>query len=241
MSSMWKCPGQDTIFWRAGDIFEEPCPHCGNPIEFWKDDIKVKCPNCGQIVTNPKFNPGCAAWCSYASNCLGEEALIIQHEPQVVRDRLKIELSKELKGDRALLNRALKAASMAERIVKEEGADMIITVAASLFHVLSATASGGEGPRPGAAERIMERVDLAANVQDEIRSVLASLKEPSNPAENRNLQVTVDAITLAELYEKRRHISDPAEARIILEDKLFTAAGRKLALEAVIAQPVPKA
>lgn len=261
MSGFWKCPGQDSMFWRPGDIFEEPCPFCGQPIEFWKDDIRVKCPHCGQIVTNPRFSPGCAAWCSYAANCLGEEAYQIQHEPSVMRDRLKIEVAKELKDQRERLNRALKAASLAEKLVKEEGAaDMIVSVAASLLHVLLSH-------NPRAVEDVMERVDLEERVRQEIRAVLAGLDSavltgpegavpagpddavpaalegavpagpddktrPLKPAEaaNPNLRVTADAVRLAEWAELQRH-GAASEQDSSLPPTLFTSTARRLASE----------
>jgi hypothetical protein len=66
-----RCPGQDKRFWRAGDIRESPCPHCGAVIEFWKDDARRRCPACGRQVANPQFDRGCAKWCKYAAACLG--------------------------------------------------------------------------------------------------------------------------------------------------------------------------
>lgn len=69
-----KCPGQDTRYWKADDIHDQPCPHCGEEIEFWKTDIRVRCPSCRKKVANPRFNLGCAAWCAYAEKCLGGAA-----------------------------------------------------------------------------------------------------------------------------------------------------------------------
>jgi len=68
MSPM-QCPGQDKRYWRPEDIAEHPCPHCGTVIEFWKDDASLRCPGCGQRMTNPRFDDGCAAWCSHAERC----------------------------------------------------------------------------------------------------------------------------------------------------------------------------
>ena len=31
-----RCPGQDTRFWKPGDIFEAPCPKCGGRSNFSK-------------------------------------------------------------------------------------------------------------------------------------------------------------------------------------------------------------
>ncbi|MDK2887796.1 MAG: hypothetical protein PWP72_674 [Thermoanaerobacter sp.] len=132
--SLWKCPGQDRSFWKPEDIFESPCPHCGQSIEFWKDDITLRCPNCKQLVGNPRFDPGCAAWCSYASKCLGEMARAIQNQPQIIRTRLEVALRKRLKPeDRDLLNRSLKAAQRAEEMAMAEKAEPLIPLAASLI------------------------------------------------------------------------------------------------------------
>jgi endogenous inhibitor of DNA gyrase (YacG/DUF329 family) len=66
-----RCPGQDQRFWKPGDIFEAPCPQCGRAVEFWKDDPRRLCPACGTSVANPHHDPGCAAWCKHADECLG--------------------------------------------------------------------------------------------------------------------------------------------------------------------------
>lgn len=69
-----KCPGQDMRYWTADDVYEEKCPECGNEIEFFKTDIRLRCRNCKTRVANPKFNMGCAEWCAYAEQCLGPGA-----------------------------------------------------------------------------------------------------------------------------------------------------------------------
>jgi hypothetical protein len=50
-----QCPGQDKRFWKPGDVFEAPCPHCGRSIEFWKDDQRRRCRSCGRMAANPKL------------------------------------------------------------------------------------------------------------------------------------------------------------------------------------------
>jgi len=68
---MLKCPGQDNRYWKPEDIFEVRCPGCGQLVEFFKDEPRVKCRKCGYMVANPKINPGCAKWCQYADLCTG--------------------------------------------------------------------------------------------------------------------------------------------------------------------------
>lgn len=72
-----KCPGQDTRYWKPGDIFEIPCANCGRIIEFFKDDASRKCPGCGNRIQNPRITLGCAEWCEHARECLGYDPVSI--------------------------------------------------------------------------------------------------------------------------------------------------------------------
>jgi hypothetical protein len=67
-----KCPGQDTLFWKPTDIFEVPCPACGKPVEFFKDDSARTCGHCEHRFRNPLLNLGCAEWCTHAEQCLAD-------------------------------------------------------------------------------------------------------------------------------------------------------------------------
>jgi hypothetical protein len=71
LGSMPKCPGMDPNFWKHSDIRENRCPHCGSPVEFWKDDVKRLCPTCNKILFNPNLDTSCLAWCQGAAECLG--------------------------------------------------------------------------------------------------------------------------------------------------------------------------
>ena len=70
---MGKCPGQNMRFWGPGDIFDVPCPQCGEAVEFFRDDSKRRCANCGKLIFNPRQNFSCAAWCPAARDCLGPQ------------------------------------------------------------------------------------------------------------------------------------------------------------------------
>lgn len=80
-----KCPGQDTLYWQPGDIFEAPCPNCGRTIEFFKDDASRRCKGCGAKVLNPKLDFGCAEHCVFADQCLAGVA------PEKIKQRAESE------------------------------------------------------------------------------------------------------------------------------------------------------
>lgn len=72
---MSRCPGQDTQTWGLDAIFEVDCPKCHKPVEFFKDEMKRKCPSCGERVFNERMNMGCAKWCPSAASCVGPDSM----------------------------------------------------------------------------------------------------------------------------------------------------------------------
>ena len=67
-----QCPGQDSRYWTGSAVFESACEKCGAELEFFKDDSTRVCKKCGHRMLNPKLDFGCASYCPYASQCLGE-------------------------------------------------------------------------------------------------------------------------------------------------------------------------
>jgi len=86
-----RCPGQDIRRLKPEDVFNVPCPRCKSEVEFFKDDSSLKCPSCGAKVHNPKIDLGCATWCAFAEQCLGETPAGIES----LRDRLDANARKE--------------------------------------------------------------------------------------------------------------------------------------------------
>ena len=64
-----KCPG--TSFLRTPTLKVKYCPECGNEVEVFSTDVKVKCNNCGFVVYNNVES--CIQWCRHAKDCVGEE------------------------------------------------------------------------------------------------------------------------------------------------------------------------
>ena len=64
------CPGSGS--------FKNPLPEsiqcisCGNEIEIWSDEMKVRCRKCGTINYKDR-NLTCVEWCKFAKECLGPE------------------------------------------------------------------------------------------------------------------------------------------------------------------------
>ena len=65
---MRKCTGNNTHEWGPEAIFNVTCKTCGNPVEFFKDEITRNCHDCESTVYNDRKDYGCGQWCSSASS-----------------------------------------------------------------------------------------------------------------------------------------------------------------------------
>ncbi|MDD5700547.1 MAG: hypothetical protein PHU23_00735 [Dehalococcoidales bacterium] len=63
------CPGQDG---RNLKVSLHKCPHCGNEVEMFSDETRIKCRKCSNYVYKEEV-PSCIQWCAKARECLGEE------------------------------------------------------------------------------------------------------------------------------------------------------------------------
>lgn len=143
-----KCPGQDSQYWTAGAIFEVDCPQCGHPVEFFKDDTTRKCAHCGHRFINPRMDFGCAAYCQYAEQCLGDlpPELAAQQE-ELLKDRVAVAVKRLLKSDFRRIGHISRRARHAEEMGKRRQANMpVLLIAAYLWGLDKDESGGGQVP-----------------------------------------------------------------------------------------------
>jgi len=128
----FRCPGQDMRFWKPEDIFEEPCPFCGEAVEFWKDEPRERCGHCGKRVMNPRIDLGCAKWCKYAAQCVGASSLPDANES--LCDILIKEMKQAVGGDKARIRHALGILRHAEKILQQAEADPLVVQATAILY-----------------------------------------------------------------------------------------------------------
>lgn len=167
---MPRCPGQDQRFWKPEDIFETQCPHCGAPIEFWKDEPSLKCRQCRKLLVNPKLDLGCAEWCQHAEQCLGA---MTTHE-DILCKRLISEIKKLYGADTESIDRSLRIFQNARQIQASEGGDgRLVGGAAILYGAASAQPNKASsvvldilskcGVDLGTADRICKMIEACGN------------------------------------------------------------------------------
>lgn len=194
-----KCPGQDTQFWNASAIFEAACPQCGRTVEFFKDDTTRKCGGCGQRFVNPKMDFGCAAYCQFAAQCLGDlpPELVAQKE-DLLKDRVAIAVKRHLKTDFKRIGRAARRARHAEQMVgAEKGRLAPVIIAAYVWDLDPADRPDAQRP---AARALLDGLLAPPPLVDKVCAILDGQAPPESDMAREHALVA-DAAAIAELEE----------------------------------------
>lgn len=241
-----KCPGQDTQYWGPDAIFEVRCPECEKKVEFFKDDTTRKCEHCGHRFANPKMDFGCAAYCKYAEQCIGDlpPELVAQQE-NLFKDRVAIEMKRYFKRDFKRIGHATKVARYAERIAKKEGGDLAVVLAAAYLHDIgiheaerkhrSTAARHQEQEGPPIARSILENLGAEEGLIDEVCDIVAHHHHP-RPEETLNFKAVYDADLIVNLSEQKKASGiNPERLEKMIANSFLTASGGEEAKAALLA------
>jgi len=221
----FRCPGQNTMFWKPGDIYDVSCPNCGKPVEFWKDDARRTCA-CGHRFLNPKRDIGCLEWCKYAEKCM-PDLFKGENLKAFYRDRLLAAAKKELRPDDAVVGEALEVLEVAEELLSTEGGEPKVVIAAALLSELARVSPSGQDDRAASARKILLELGTEAEVVDEVCKLIQDVPSGDEPG-NVNLRILQDARTMVKLGGRRALLEKSALERLV-DSKLTTEAGRRLA------------
>jgi len=235
-----KCPGQDSRYWKPGDIFETKCPKCGQEIEFFKNDTSRRCNNCGYRFLNPQMDFGCASYCQYAEQCLGDlpPELMAQKE-DLLKDRVSIEMKKYFGKDFRRIGHATKVARYAEQIGKDEKGNLAVILPAAYLHDIgikeaerkywSTAARYQEEEGPPIAREILIKLGAQEELIEEVCDIVGHHHHP-RAEETINFKVLYDADLIVNLEENQKEKpSKPERMEQIIEKSFLTESGRRLA------------
>ncbi|MEE9613213.1 MAG: HD domain-containing protein [Desulfatiglandales bacterium] len=235
-----KCPGQDSRYWKPGAIFDAKCPECGNEVEFFKDDTTRSCKKCGHRFLNPSMDFGCASYCQYAEQCIGNlpPELIAQKE-DLLKDRVAIEMKRYFKQDFKRIGHATRVARYAEQIGKEERGNLAVILTAAYLHDIgikeaerkhqSTAAKYQEQEGPSVAKEILTRLGARDELVEEVCDIIGHHHHPK-PEETINFKSIYDADMITNLEEKHKENPiEPDKLATIIEKSFLTGSGRNLA------------
>lgn len=236
------CPGQDTRFWRPGDIFEVTCGLCGFAIEFFKDEGQRRCPKCGTRVQNPRLSLGCAQWCEHARDCLGfDPATLSEGEADqgALVDMLIAAMKKQFGADQKRISHALAVLEAAKTIIREESeASPKVVFAAAVLHDIgiqeaykkhgSSAGAYQEMEGPPLAKKIMEDLGLDQETIEHVCRIVGS-HHSAKDIDTLEFRILWDADWIVNLPEEFPGLAREELARKI--EKIFkTGAGKGLAI-----------
>ncbi|MEK6202095.1 MAG: phosphohydrolase [Desulfobulbaceae bacterium] len=188
-----QCPGQDNRYWSGEAVFELPCPHCGNILEFFKDDSQRTCKQCGHKTLNPKIDFGCASYCPYAEQCMGALPSDLRNGlADLFKERLAIAVRKTNEEEYLLVT---SRAEFGEKLCQEEGGNMAAIVAAALL---------SETEEPLA---LLTELKAEAALSEEVNRLLSGQSAATNEAE-KSAAIFHDACLLGDINLKKS--PDPA-------------------------------
>jgi len=240
-----KCPGQDRQYWKQGAIFNVKCPECGTEVEFFKDDTTRKCSKCGHRFLNPQLDFGCASYCQYAEQCIGNlpPELLAQKE-DLLKDRVAIEMKRYLKQDFKRVGHAIRVARYAEQIGREEGGNLAVILCTAYLHDIgikeaerkhnSTDAKYQEEEGPPIAREILTRLGAKQGLIDEVCDIIAHHHHPKED-ETVNFKSLYDADLITNLEEKQKENPiEPEKLTGIIEKSFLTGSGANLARKVLI-------
>lgn len=242
-----KCPGQDMRYWGPDAAFETKCPSCGSSIEFFKDESTRKCKKCGHKMINPKIDFGCASYCQYASQCLGDlPPELLAQRKDLLKDRVAVEMKRYFGQDFKRIGHASKVARYAEQLVKDEKGDMAVVLIAAYLHDIgiqeaerkygSNEARYQEQEGPPLARDILKKLGATPELVDEVCDIIGHHHHPRADA-TINFKVLYDADLIVNLEEKHKESPlQPEKLFGIIMKSFLTESGRKLAQKVLSAE-----
>jgi HD superfamily phosphodiesterase len=242
-----KCPGQDTQYWKSDAIFEVKCPQCSQTVEFFKDDTTRKCGSCGHRFVNPEMDFGCASYCQYAEQCLGNlpPELLAQKE-ELFKDRVAVAMKRYFKSDFKYIGHSTKVARYAERIGRNEGANLAIVLVAAYLHDIglpeavikfgSKADDHHEAESEMVARHILEELAAQPALIDAVCDIVRH-HHSSDPDAGPEFKSVYDADRIADLEAlQKKNPFSPETLLQNIETKLLTKSGREEARNVLLTQ-----
>ena len=251
-----QCPGQDSRYWDAAAIFEARCPKCGEGVEFFKDDTTRKCPACGTKMLNPKTDFGCASYCPYADQCLGElPPELLAKKQDLIKDRVAVEMKRYFGDDFKRIGHATRVARLVEEIGgmlpeqegDEEMADRYnpaVTVIAAYLHDIgikeaerkhnSSVPKYQHQEGPPVARELLESLNANEGLVEEVCDIVGHHHSP-RPDESMNFKVLYDADLIVNLEEKKKESASKRDhLQKVVDNSFLTEQGANVAARVLL-------
>ena len=188
---------------------------------------------------------GCAAYCKYAEQCLGELTPdLLSKRKDLLKDRVAVEMKKFFRQDFKSINHAMRVARYAEQIAAdsenvpiEQKPDLAILLSASYLHGIACPEQGTDGPASGAVCEgvgsvavLLEGLGASSDLIEEVLGTIAKLRDGRDGGTTKNAKILRDAHTITQWQEKSElGLADDESLRTAVSNLFETEGGRKTA------------
>jgi HD superfamily phosphohydrolase YqeK len=213
-------------------------------VEFFKDDPTRTCKSCGHRFMNPNMDFGCAAYCPFAEQCVGNlPPELVAQKQDLIKDRVAIEMKRYFKQDFKRIGHATRVARYAERIAKIEAGNLAVVLIAAYLHDIgipeserkynSSAAKYQELEGPPVARAILEKLKAPEALIEEVCDIIGHHHHPRKE-DSLNFKVVYDADLIANLEDNKKEGNDPPERMETLIQTAFLTQGGKTEAEKVL-------
>lgn len=193
-----QCPGQDSRYWNGSAVFETACEKCGAPLEFFKDDSTRVCKNCGHRMLNPQIDFGCASYCPYAAQCLGElpPELLKKKQAELV-DQVAVAMKQHHGRNFQAIGHAGRVARQAAELAEgREGTNPAVLNIAAYLHDLYQPEAAEEADKEREIRALLSGLNPNPGLVEEVCAAIRHLYAPLAQESSPNL------VTLAEAHRR---------------------------------------
>ena len=197
------------------------------------------------VFVNPEMDFGCAAYCPFAEQCVGNlpPELVAQRQ-DLIKDRVAIEMKRYFKQDFKRIGHATRVARYAERIGKDEEGNLAVILIAAYLHDIgipeaekkhnSSAARYQEEEGPPVARAILEKLGAPEALIEEVCGIVGHHHHPKED-ETLNFKAVYDGDLIANLEEKKKDTGlEPDKLKHLIETAFLTNSGRKHAEKALM-------
>jgi putative nucleotidyltransferase with HDIG domain len=190
---------------------------------------------------------GCASYCPYAEQCLSNlPAELLAERDDLLKNRVAIEMKHYFGQDFRRIGHAARVARYAEQIVREEKGNPAVVLCAAYLHDIGIREGEGKGNHaaarhhekegPPIAGEILAKFGARQEIIDEVCDIIGHHHHPRDE-ESLNFKILYDADVIVNLEEEqKKRKADHNGLREIIDQKILTDTGRRLARRTLLGE-----
>jgi hypothetical protein len=213
------------------------------PSSAFGGDSKLYDSSFGWRFVNPKMDFGCAAYCQFADQCIGDlpEEFVAGQE-SLLKDKVAVEAKRFLKTDFKRIGKVTRIARYVEQISKEEGGNTPVLLCSAYIHEMAQASPGNEAVQSPTqlAKEVLTRIKASEPMIEAVCQMLLQPNDNSAP-QGSDQAILHDSRNLSLLEESLKNSSDESVTECEkIREAVLTVSGKGLIGEIYEKMGVPQ-